>query len=244
MNKIEFLCLFNRFANKSITANNLYEELLNIDTSNFDEDTLFEFNKIKDDIKKLMDEYPIIEDDYVLNQRTKYNFLKDDKNNELIDELINEEVDSLDRWNAINNYISNNSFINNCISNLSNHDLLKYIAMYKRSNKPLNIDEYKFNELVKTGINENNKEALLNLMFNYREKEFNFYPIIEYYISIKDIEYIFRIIQIFFDILDINFIFSKINDKNIVSKLLVGKEYNIKRLLSDKTYEYLVNTYL
>ena len=109
MNNIDILSLFYKFSNRCITANKLYEELCLLDKSN-------ELIDIRGDIKRLIDEYPIIEDEYVLNQRTKYNFLRDDKNTKLIDELSNEEVDSLDRWNNIFNYIENNKYINDSIN--------------------------------------------------------------------------------------------------------------------------------
>ena len=236
MNVIEFLCLFNRFANKSITANNLYKELLNIDTSNFDKDTLFEFNKIKDDIKKLMDEYPIIEDDYIKSASEANKFLIEklnefnDKNNKLtkkefncLNKENNPERDSIDRFNVIYDYIKNNSFINNIIDNLSDIELLQIITRNFSAVKLFDISKEKFDDLVKLAISKDMKEALFRLANNFTNYDnYDLNPIINYYIKIKDSWYISELISstYYLDKLDLKKIFNSIDDKDLILELL------------------------
>ena len=239
MKNMELLIICYKFFNMFITADKLIEMLENIDKSNLSKKELESTNELINKIKEIANNIPNEEDEFVKNRREKIKSviekiksvsLDDKEKEEYINERIkdlekdyNAEMDSEERWTAIVEYINENKYFNECFDSLTDFELLKLISNYINVPFPPKITEEKFQDLVKVGIENDKREYLWRLAFNYEDSGFNFNSIIDYYIKVKDGYYLVELISAIGEYLDIDSIIDKINDKELMEYMIKYK---------------------
>ena len=157
--------------------------------------------------------------------------------NNLINEInkINKDNnDSYEIWYSVTDLINNNEYFNKCFNNLTDYELLEFIAQYIDAPMPPKISQKEFDNLVKAGIEKDEREWLWRLAFNYEEKYINFDDIVDYYIKVKDGYYLTELISVLRYSLDIDKIIDKINDQDLINDLKERKDILISCISEDK----------
>ena len=231
MNK-EFLNICYSFFNRHITVLELIEKLNSIKSK--------EIKKLVNEIVKISEKYPNSEDEIVVVERNKTDNLinKLDKiprdNNDFeslynaidnIKEYNKKEKDSYERWYKVFCLINDNDYFNSCYEKLSSYELLEFIAQYIKAPFPPKLSQEEFDNLVKVGIEHNEREWLWRLAFNYVDKEIDIDSITNYFIQVKDGYYLVETISAMGEYLDIDNILGKIDDSELIKYL--EKDYSI-----------------
>ena len=224
----EFLNICYKFFNRFITGGELIEKLSNIKNK--------EINKIIKEIKNIIQTTPDEEDEYIKKEKqTIKKLIKRLENIPNKDEFINKQLeqlkkdykrkrDSKERWFKITDYINNNEYFNECFENLSDYELLEFIAQYIQAPFPPNINQEEFEKIVKAGIEHDKREWLWRLAFNYNNKKINFDSIVDYFIKVKDGYYLTELISAVGENLDLDKIIDKVNDKELIEDLITRKD--------------------
>lgn len=254
MKNMELLNICYKFFNRFITANILIEQLSNIDKTNLSKNDIYETNKIISDIEKIANDIPNKIDEYVEKEKEKINKLikmieqipKDKNNSEFLNNQLNSlqddyarEMDSQERWFAITDYIDKNNYFSETFESLTDYELLEFIAQNIQAPFPPNLTQEEFDRLVKVGIENDEREWLWRLAFNYERKKINFDEIVDYYIKKKDGYYLTELISAVGECLNIDRIFNKIEDKELIEYLKKRKDV-ISNYVSDEQYNKLV----
>lgn len=255
MKNKELLNYCYKYFNRYITAYELIELLNNIDKKTISKKELHELNTLIKEIKKILDNTSNEEDKYVLKEKEKIKKIikkfesspKDKKNEEFLNKQItrlkqehDRKRDSQERWSAIVKYITNNNYFNTCFENLSNYELLEFIAQYIKAPFPPKLSQDEFDNLVKAGIENDEREWLWRLAFNYEEDNMNLNSISDYYIEKKDGYYLAELISAVGNSLNIDDIIEKINDKNLIKDLEKRKNV-IDNYVSEKQFNKLIS---
>ena len=122
--------------------------------------------------------------------------------------------DKDDSWNLITKYITSNKYFNACFNILTDYELLIFVT--QDINPPFlpKLDKEELNKLIDAGINNDEREYLWRLAFNY-EDDVDVNKIANYYISVKDSYYLSELVSIAEDKIKI--------DKNVINKILEEK---------------------
>lgn len=245
----DFLNICYKFFNRFITSEELIEMLNNY---NKDNDNKNEIDNLINQINNLIKSIPNIEDEYVNKKREQINRLinrfesmdvKDDFINEKIKHLkidYGRNIDCYERWNAIFKCIIENKFFNDNFYSLSDYELLEFIAQYMQAPLPPNMEQEEFDRLVKVGIDNDKKEWLWRLAFNYEYSKLNFDSIVDYFIKVKDGYYLGELISAVGDCLDIDNIIDKIEDKELIKDLKTRKAV-ISCYVSEEQFNRLIS---
>ena len=198
MKNKELLNICHQFLNRFINSDELIEELNNIDKKEMSKEEIKKLDKLIMDIKEIIANIPNKIDEYVIGKKKKVNNLIDKletmpKDEDIFNRLLNnlkkdneKEIDSHERWLAIAQYIDENDYFNTCFDNLSDYELLEFIAQYIQAPFPPQLSQEKFEKLVKVGIENDEREWLWRLAFNYERRNINFDLIVDYFINVKD----------------------------------------------------------
>ena len=258
MKNKEVLNICYKYLNRFINAIELVEYLSNIDTEKYSKKDKKEINNLIIDIKKLMDKYPNYEDELVINEKNKIekmiskivkipSKIDDDKTKNYINKHIkslNDDykkvVDSEKRWLAISECITTNNYFNYVFDNLDDYELLEFIAQYISAPFPPNFTQEEFNRLVKVGIENDEREWLWRLAFNYEKRDINFDLIVDYFIDKKDDYYIAELVSAVGECLNIDKIIDKINDKDLIRELRDRKNV-LDSYFTDEQYNRLID---
>lgn len=226
-----------RYINRFINGNQLLTELKKIDLNSYSEEEQKEIKQLISDVSSIIESIPneidAIEEKRILHKESIINKLKTvaetDANKEEADffkgvyaNLIKErefEPDGGKRYEDLFNLMTNNDLVNKYASAMNNEDLFKFITKYISVPLPPEIDQSAFNELVNVGIENDDREGLWRLAFNYFNKQKNFTKIIDYFIEKKDAYYLIELISAVDEDLNINEIINKVvatKDKNFV----------------------------
>ena len=231
MKNKELLNICYKFFNRFINANILIEQLLSIDKTNLSKTDVKQMNILIEDIKKLENDIPNEEDEFVVNKKKSIKRIidkievvpKDDKNMDFINRQLEslkkeyeKEIDSYKRWITIADCINNNEYFNKVFDSLNDYELLEFIAQYINAPFPPQINQDKFDKLVKAGIEKDEREWLWRLAFNYEEKNIKFDSIVNYFIKKKDGYYLVELISAVGKYLNLDEIINKINDKELI----------------------------
>lgn len=223
-----------KFFNRFITANQLIEMLSSVNKEMLQKEEVKQFNELIKDIKNIVESIPNVEDEYVIKKKesikgminTLESISKDVTEIDMINKGLNDlredydnEIDSHERWFAVTDYINCNDYFNACFDNLSDYELLEFIAQYISAPFPPQINQEQFESLVKVGIENEKKEWLWRLAFNYERKNIDFTSIANYFIDIKDGYYLAELISAVGNDLDIDEIIDKIFDKELIDDL-------------------------
>ena len=204
------------------------------------------------DIKEIITTVPNKVDEYVIGKKKKVNNLIDKletipKDEDIINRLLNnlkkdneKEIDSHERWLAIAQCIDENDYFNTCFDNLSDYELLEFISQYIQVPFPPQLSQEKFEKLVKVGIENDEREWLWRLAFNYERRNINFDLIVDYFINVKDGYYLAELISAVGECLDIDSIIDKITNKELI-KDLKERKYVICNYVSEEQFNKLVS---
>ena len=253
MKNKELLNICYKFFNRFITADELIEMLDSVNIQKLSKKEQKEFENLHNEIKTIADNTPNKVDDYVINRKNKINSLikkveqipLDDQNSNFLNKQItnlkkdcNKVVDSHERWFAIADCISKNDYFNTCFDNLTDYELLEFISQNIQAPFPPNLKQEEFERLVKVGIENDEREWLWRLAFNYENSDFNFDLIADYFIEKKDGYYIAELISAVGFCLNIDNIIEKINDKDLIEDL-VNRKGVIVHYVSEEQFEKL-----
>ncbi|MBR3162232.1 MAG: hypothetical protein IKF19_05830 [Bacilli bacterium] len=242
-----------KYFNRYITADELIESLNNIDKKSLSKKELHMFDKLIKEIEKITKKFSNEEDELINMEKEKLKkiikkFEKIPKDNECED-FLNKQLkdfkkdyyrkrDPEKKWLAITNYITNNSYFNTCFENLSDYELLEFIAKYIKAPFPPKLSEEELDNLVKVGIENDEREWLWRLAFTYEEESKILNQISDYFIDKKDGYYLAELISAVGYNLDIENIIDKIADKSLIKDLKKRKSV-IKNYISEEQFNKL-----
>ncbi len=254
MKNKELLNICYKFFNRFITSDILIEHLSNIDKTNLSKGDIEGTNKLINDIKKIINNTPNKEDEYILKEKENISNLikrlgqipKDDNNSDFINGRLDSlkkdytrERDSYERWFAIADCINNNDYFTKTFESLSDYELLEFIAQNIHAPFPPSLNQEEFDKLVKVGIEKDEREWLWRLAFNYGGREIKFDEIIGYFIDKKDGYYLAELISAIGEYLDIDNIIDKINDIVLIDDLMEREEV-IRSHVSEEQFNKLM----
>ena len=254
MKNKELLNISYKFFNRFITADELIEELVNIDTRNLPKKDIEEQNKLIEEIKTIakntsneMDEYVIQKKGKIKNMIDKFeNIPKDDKNIDFLNKQLEnlkkdyeKEMDSHERWFKITDCINKNNYFNKVFESLTDYELLEFIAQNISAPFPPNLTQEEFDRLVKIGIEKDEREWLWRLAFNYENRNINFDSIVKYFIKKKDGYYLAELISAVGESLNIDKIIDMIDDKELIEDLKDRKSV-ISYYVSEEQFNRLI----
>ena len=255
MKNKELLNICYKFFNRFITADELIEELVNIDTRNLPKKDIEEQNKLIEEIKTIakntsneMDEYVIQKKGKIKNMIDKFeNIPKDDKNIDFLNKQLEnlkkdyeKEMDSHERWFKITDCINKNNYFNKVFESLTDYELLEFIAQNISAPFPPNLTQEEFDRLVKIGIEKDEREWLWRLAFNYENRRINLDAIVEYFIKKKDGYYLAELISAVGECLNIDKIIDMIYDKELIEDLK-GRKSVISYYVSEEQFNRLIS---
>lgn len=234
MKNKELLKICYKFLNRFITADELIKMLNDIDKNKYSKKEREELDKLIKEIIVILNKTPNEVDEFIVNKKKKINEMIEmleaipqnenyfDFLNKQIESLrndYNKEMDSHKRWLAVVDYISESEYFNKSFESLSDYELLEFIAQYISAPFPPKLEQKEFDRLVKVGIENDKREWLWRLAFNYEESNFDFDSIVDYFIEMKDGYYIAELISAVGQCLDIDKLIDKLNDKELIKDL-------------------------
>ena len=246
-----------KYINRIINSDKLVELLENIDKSKFSKKEVIELNKLLADVKDIIKNVPIEMDEIEINRNSNSDYLIDilkgiidnkENSQEIIEfaqnrynSLLKEKKkirDSGPRYKKLYNLLINNSVYINYCKKMNDLELLNFITQYIYVSLPPNIDQEKFNDLVKVGIKEDKREALWRLAFNYNKRKKDFTLIEYYFIEKRDAYYLLELISAVNEDLNMD----KLIDKVVATKdkkFIINCAIQAKKLylISEEDYE-------
>ena len=255
MNNKEFLNICYKFLNRFINTEELIRLLDTLDKKGLLKEEREQIDTLLNDIKTIYNNTSNEEDEYGLKKKEKIGKViksfeqiqTSTENRELLDKQItnlkkdyNKKYDSNEMLYAITDCINNNKYFNACYDNLSDYELLEFIAQYIHAPFPPQIDQEVFDALVKVGIENDEREWLWRLAYNYEERNINFDLIVDYFIEKKDAYYLSELISAVGECLNIDNIIDKINDKELIKELLERKDV-LNKYISEEQFNKLKN---
>ena len=244
---MELVNLMYRYVNRFINNNELIKELKKIDICNYQDKEVI--NKLIKDIEEVREKTPNEIDKVEKKRLEEIDNLLDgtDKNagvipKEIADKLREKQYNNLLRdkervrdggklYTRIANLLTNNSVINKSASKMNDKELLTFITRYISVPLPPPIKQEDFNDLVKVGIKEDNREALWRLAVNY-DKKMDFTLIEDYFIDKRDSYYLIELISTT----------DSINLDNIVSKVVATNDREFMINLANRSLELSIFT--
>lgn len=237
MKNKEFLNICYKFFNRFITSDKLIEELNEENKKITSKKQSEKLGQLINEIKDISDKTPNHIDEYVKKEKEtikklikKLETIPKDKNEEFLNKQIgnlkkdyNKKMDSYERWFKITEYINQNKYFNECFDNLSEYELLEFIAQYIQAPLPPQLNQEEFDKLVKVGIENDEREWLWRLAFNYENRNINFDNIVDYFIEKKDGYYIQELISAVGESLNLDRMIDEINDKELIEDLKTRK---------------------
>ena len=168
--------------------------------------------------------------------------------NKMIDEIKNNlsiKNDSEEMWFSIAEYIINSDYFNKVFDSLSDYELLEFVTQKINVLFSPKLSQEEFDNLVDVGIENDERECLWRLAFNYEGMDIDFDKIVDYFIEIKDGYYLIELISAVGDSLDIDGIIYRLDDNEFIKDLIdrdislyISKEQKIflKKKLVVKLY--------
>lgn len=243
--------LMYKYINRFINSDELLESLEELDLNNFTDEEKVSIKKLIDDIKSIKDKIPNEVDeieknrieinekyvngiDKILQNNTLENKLKEKflKIREGLLEDKKKVKDGGKLYESLFTLLADNDLINYYCDLLNDYELLEFIAQYISVPMPPQIDQEKFNDLVKVGIENDEREWLWRLAFNYNEKNKDFSLIEDYFIEKRDDYYLTELISAVRDDLNMKKLKKKViatKDKKFINKVKSTlKDYEIE----------------
>ncbi len=249
---MDLVSLMYKYINRFINSDELLESLEELDLNNFTDEEKVSIKKLIDDIKSIKDKIPNEVDeieknrleinekyvngiDKILQNNTLENKLKEKflKIREGLLEDKKKVKDGGKLYESLFTLLADNDLINYYCDLLNDYELLEFIAQYISVPMPPQISQEKFDKIVKVGIENDEREWLWRLAFNYNRKNKDFSLIKDYFIEKRDDYYLTELISAVRD--DLNM--KKLKKKVIATK---DKKFinNVKSTLKDYEIEF------
>lgn len=248
---MDLVSLMYKYINRFINSDELLESLEELDLNNFTDEEKVSIKKLIDDIKSIKNKIPNEVDeieknrleinekyvngiDKILQNNTLENKLKEKflKIREGLLEDKKKVKDGGKLYESLFTLLADNDLINYYCDLLNDYELLEFIAQYISVPMPPQISQEKFNDLVKVGIENDEREWLWRLAFNYNEKNKDFSLIEDYFIEKRDDYYLTELISAVRDDLNMKKLKKKViatKDKKFINKVKSTlKDYEIE----------------
>lgn len=249
---MNLVTLMYKYISRFINSDELLESLEELDLKIFSKEEKISINKLIDDIKIIKDKTANEIDEIEKNRLetierivSNINIILDSDN---LEKDLREKIehrkeylledkkkvkDGGKLYESIYILLADNKLINHYWDLMNDYELLEFIAQYISVPIPPQIDQEKFNDLVKVGIKNNEREWLWRLAFNYNRKNKDFSLIEDYFIEKKDSYYLTELISAVREDLDM---------KNLKEKVLATKDKkfitSVKKTLKDYEIEF------
>lgn len=230
---MDLVDLMYKYINRFINSDELLNRLENLNLSNFNNDEKVSINKLINNIKIIKDKTANEIDEIEKNRLATIEKIVSDINkiieSENLEKDIKEKIakrkkyfieekkktkDGGELYKNLYTLLADNTLLNYYWESMSDYELLEFIAKYISVPMPPQIDQEKFEKIVKAGIEKDEREWLWRLALNYSKKNFDYSLIEDYYIKIKDDYYLTELICAVPDEIDINKIRKKVMDTN------------------------------
>lgn len=248
---MDLVSLMYKYINRFINSDELLESLEELDLNNFTDEEKVSIKKLIDDIKSIKDKIPNEVDeieknrieinekyvngiDKILQNNTLENKLKEKflKIREGLLEDKKKVKDGGKLYESLFTLLADNDLINYYCDLLNDYELLEFIAQYISVPMPPQISQEKFDKIVKVGIENDEREWLWRLAFNYNEKNKDFSLIEDYFIEKRDDYYLTELISAVPDDLNMKKLKKKViatKDKKFINKVKSTlKDYEIE----------------
>lgn len=248
---MDLVSLIYKYINRFINSDELLESLEELDLNNFTDEEKVSIKKLIDDIKSIKDKIPNEVDeieknrleinekyvngiDKILQNNTLENKLKEKflKIREGLLEDKKKVKDGGKLYESLFTLLADNDLINYYCDLLNDYELLEFIAQYISVPMPPQISQEKFDKIVKVGIENDEREWLWRLAFNYNEKNKDFSLIEDYFIEKRDDYYLTELISAVRDDLNMKKLKKKViatKDKKFINKVKSTlKDYEIE----------------
>lgn len=249
---MNLVTLMYKYINRFINSDELLESLEELDLNNFSKEEKISINKLIDDIKTIKDKTANEIDEIEKNRLETIERIVSDINiildSDNLEKDLREKIehrkeylledkkkvkDGGKLYESIYILLADNKLINHYWESINDYELLEFIAQYISVPVPPQIDQEKFNDLVKVGIKNNEREWLWRLAFNYNRKNKDFSLIEDYFIEKKDSYYLTELISAVREDLDMKKLKEKVlatNDKKFIT--------SVKKTLKDYEIEF------
>ena len=249
---MNLVTLMYKYISRFINSDELLESLEELDLKIFSKEEKISINKLIDDIKIIKDKTANEIDEIEKNRLetierivSNINIILDSDNlekdlrekiehrKEYVLEDKKKVKDGGKLYESIYILLADNKLINHYWDLMNDYELLEFIAQYISVPIPPQIDQEKFNDLVKVGIKNNEREWLWRLAFNYNRKNKDFSLIEDYFIEKKDSYYLTELISAVREDLDMK----KLKEKVLATK---DKKFitSVKKTLKDYEIEF------
>lgn len=248
---MDLVSLMYKYINRFINSDELLESLEELDLNNFTDEEKASIKKLIDDIKSIKDKIPNEVDeieknrleinekyvngiDKILQNNTLENKLKEKflKIREGLLEDKKKVKDGGKLYKSLFTLLADNDLINYYCDLLNDYELLEFIAQYISVPMPPQISQEKFDKIVKVGIENDEREWLWRLAFNYNEKNKDFSLIEDYFIEKRDDYYLTELISAVREDLNMKKLKKKViatKDKKFINKVKSTlKDYEIE----------------
>lgn len=254
---MDLVNLMYRYINRFINGNDLLKELKNIDLKKYTKEEKESIRKLILDLENIIKTVPNETDDIEKQRLSTINKITeviknieastDEETKTFLDKQYKKLLDDKKvvkdggkLYENIFQLVTNNELINQYASKMDDKELFKFITQYISVSMPPVIDQECFDDLVKIGINDDERESLWRLAFNYNNKNMDFSLIEDYFIEKKDSYYLIELISAVEEDLNIDSIIKKViatGDKKFMKdcasrakKLGIIAEDEIKKL--------------
>lgn len=249
---MDLVDLMYKYINRFINSDELLNRLENLNLSNFTDEEKVSINKLINDIKIIKGKTANEIDEIEKNRLKTIEKLICDINKILESDNLEKDLrekieyrkeclledkkkvkDGGKLYESIYILLADNKLINHYWESINDYELLEFIAQYISVPIPPQIDQEKFNDLVKVGIKNNEREWLWRLAFNYNRKNKDFSLIEDYFIEKKDSYYLTELISVVREDLDMKKLKEKVlatNDKKFIT--------SVKKTLKDYEIEF------
>ena len=236
---MELVLLMYRYINKFINGEKLLEEIGGLDKSKYNKTELDKmeklFNSINYAIENSKNKISKEEKERIDGIDTLLNKIDNkDYDNKEEEDYLNRIKDVLERdkknirdseklYESIFKLLTKNDLINKYAEKMTDEELFDMITRYIYAPNPPIIDNSGFDDLVRVGIDNDDREGLWRLAMNYDMKGFDFTDIVIHYIEKRDAYYITELISGVIDSLDMNDVMDRIihtQDKKFIKEVL------------------------
>lgn len=248
---MDLVILMYKYINRFINSDELLESLEELDLNNFTDEEKASIKKLIDDIKSIKNKIPNEVDeieknrleinekyvngiDKILQNNTLENKLKEKflKIREGLLEDKKKVKDGGKLYESLFTLLADNDLINYYCDLLNDYELLEFIAQYISVPMPPQISQEKFDKIAKVGIENDEREWLWRLAFNYNEKNKDFSLIEDYFIEKRDDYYLTELISAVREDLNMKKLKKKViatKDKKFINKVKSTlKDYEIE----------------
>lgn len=251
-------CYINRFINSS----ELLKELKSIDLSKYPEDErkiiqqlILDIGHVQETIPNEIDEveterHSTINDILDIMGKIKENKQNDADTQKFLDkqytQLLKEKKEIKDGGKLYANIfdlLTKNTLVNQYAEAMNDKELLEFITQYISVPIPPPITQEVFDALVNIGIEEDKREALWRLAFNYNQKNMDFSHIVDYFVEKRDDYYLAELIYAVEEDLDIDRLIDKIistKDKEFIHNA-INRGKKMATLFTDEQIKKMKN---